>query len=241
MNLAAWLKDARLKLGRSCVAVFGMAATGPIWGTGVLLDFRGIPLVLTCAHVIDPITGIAYVTTDRFTYQSGPVYDRRRSDSTLDWGILIVRDREQFGAKRFVAASEALLEPIAQEEPVLVYGFPLGHKLVQLGGEVDVAASTATFRSMTYLTVTGRSRQLNTQTGRHQPVLEWNTYGNREAKTFKHLGKDLTSLELGGFSGGPVFMCDARRVLGCVTHASPAWLWYNPIADILRALDSALS
>jgi len=241
MNLSAWLKESRLRLARHCVALFGLKANGvPLWGTGILVDFRGTPLVLTCAHVLDPIAGTVYVTTGRFTYQTEPVYGRRFSDARLDWGALVIRDRNAFTQKQFVSAADALLEPVGKEEPVLVHGFPVGHPSLQVGGHIDVAASSAKFRSMTYLTLTGTFTMRNSRLGREQPLIEWNAYGNRDAKRFEPLKKNLSPSERGGLSGGPLFLADGRRLAGQVTDASAAWLWYNPIADVLRALDSSL-
>jgi hypothetical protein len=239
-NLVGWLKESRLALGAHCVAVFGRRAEGDYtYGTGILIRFRDVPLVLTCAHVCDPIIETIFVTTGRYTVQTHAIYGRRHTDAALDWGCLVLKDPGIFTGKRFLKASEAMDRDVEKDVPVLAYGFPIGHPSLQIGARIDGASGTAHFRSMTYFTITGPRRH-NPTLGRDQRLVEWNQDGNRDAKRMLPLPVDLDEHRRGGFSGGPVFLAEDRRLLGQITHASTAWLWSNPIADVLKSIDAAL-
>jgi hypothetical protein len=232
-------KDLRHYLGRHSVAVFGMAANGPTWGTGILVDFRDTPLVLTCAHVVVPIVGTAFVTTGRFSYQEIPLYDRLLVDPSLDVGCLVLRERTILGPeKRFIRAADAVLEDIDVDRGVTVYGFPTGNPRLQIGGEIDPGASTARFRSMTVPSVTAVSADNPAFGGRRQSRVECSDL--IDLKTFQPLRVKFTARERGGFSGGPVILTGTRRLVGQITHASDYTLWYNPIYEVFRTLDRLL-
>lgn len=240
MNLRKWFKRTRSSLDRHTVAVFGAGKKGGYpWGTGILIDFKGIPIVLTCYHVVNLFSGPIFITKGRFSYQRGPLHERVFSDARRDWACLVLRDRDLGPEKEFIRADEVLLESVDTNEVVLVYGFPVGHPKLQTGGEIDPAASTARFRSLTYLSLTEMPMQ-NPELRLTQPRIEWNMFGNVDFKSFQKLPRDLSPEERGGFSGGPVFLQKSLRLIGQVTHASPAMLWYNPIAELFRELDKVL-
>jgi hypothetical protein len=238
MNIRNWLKRSRHELGRNTSAVFGIRSDGGhTWGTGILLDFRGTPIVLTCAHVVQPVVGTVFVTTARESYQADPVYQHAPIvDSVLDWACLIVRDSQLFRGKAFYPASDVVGMPVAQKEAVLSHGFPLGHSSMQIGGRIDLANGVARFRSTTYLSHT-LSQAFNKTLGRTQPRVAWNAKDNLDAKTFRRLKANLTPQQRGGWSGGPVALAGDRRLCGQLTHADLYDLWYNPLHVVLQALD----
>jgi hypothetical protein len=243
MNLRKLLKRSRYELGHCSVAIFGARADGKyMWGTGILLDFRGTPLVVTCAHVLDPIVDGPYVTSGRYSHQLDPIHSARFSDPKLDAACLVLRDPYRFAEKKFILASDALLRGVGTDEPIFVHGFPVGNAALQRGGIINPAAATARFQSMTYFTYSAVAMQ-NTRLGRKQPRVEWNYGANQDAKRFRLLPKDLTPEERGGFSGGPVVVGGITapwRLAGQMTDASLMSMFYNPIENVLSWLDKTL-
>ena len=241
MNLRRAFQRTRLELGRCTAALFGQKADGAyVWGTGILVDFRGTPLVLTCAHVLDPITGVAYVTSSRHSFQSEHIEARRLSDPIVDTACLVLRDPHRFREeKAFIPASDTLLRDIGQNYQAFTYGFPVGHPQLQVGERISPGEATAHFTSMTYFTRTLVSAY-NSRLRRNQPRVEWSYGGNQDAKRFKPLPVDLTPTRRRGFSGGPIIVggvASSWRLVGQVTDACPQWLFYNPISVVLEAID----
>lgn len=241
VNLRHAMKYARMLLGRTTVAVFGFNEDGEYtWGTGILVDFRGSPLIVTCAHVLDPIANVVYVTAGRHTLQTGQIYQRKLSNPSLDSAFMILRDPRPFlHDKAFIPSSNVLLSPVDVGDVVYVHGFPSGNPTLQVGGQIDVSAATAHFRSFTYLTVEGVSMK-NDRLKRRQPRVDWNYGANIDAKRFQVLPADLTKKQRGGISGGPVVVANGAspsRLAGHVTDASDYSLFYNPMSEVFAWLD----
>lgn len=246
MNLAKLMKSARADLGQHAVAVFGEKSSGDyLWGTGILVDLRGMPLVLTCAHVLDPIVGVPYLSAGRSSYQEDAVHLYRFSNTKLDAACLVLRDPQKHlggAGKAFIPASSVQQQPIQFDDEAYVHGFPVGHPKLQEGGKIDVAARTARFTSMTYFTLATTNAH-NQSLGFMQPRVEWNLGRNVDAKRFSLLPKDLTPTQRGGFSGGPVVSSSGgapSRLCGQITHASDYSLFYNPITTVLDWIDKTL-
>lgn len=239
MNPRDWMKQIRFSLSKSCVALFGTKENGSIgWGSGILIDLRGTPLILTCAHVIEPLQEPIYVVSDRYQEHSNKIYKFRISDSILDWGCLVLGDPTRLAGKRFISANELILKPISQEEAVLLYGFPIGHKKLQVGGDINPELAQAHFRSMTYLSITGIPMK-NARLGFVQPRVDWTPGKNVDFKSFKAV-YNLSKYERGGFSGGPVLLANSRRLVGQITDASDYSFFYNPIDIVLSGVDKRL-
>lgn len=242
MNLRHFMDETRDALSPWNVAVWGQKANGDHhWGTGILLDFRGLPLLLSCAHVLDPLVGDALVVTGRRHapgFIAVPVSTRRKSNPTMDAACLVLRERPSEPWRAFFPASDAVSARLAPDELVFLYGFPAGNAYLQKGAQIDPGAKTAAFASMTYLTVTGTPMQNQELNGRVQARLDWNFKANLHGKTFRRLeNADLTKEQRGGFSGGPVVLQDGRRLAGQVTHMSDYSGFYNDIGDVLHWLD----
>jgi len=242
MNLRRWMKQSRLEIGQTTVAIFGprMDNREYQWGTGLLVDFRGTPIILTCEHVVGPLEeGETWVTTGRYTHQTRTVHRRIFSDKTLDVAALVLDRPEEFARKRFIPAGDICLEKVAAGECVFAHGFPVGHKAIQVGGQLNIGAARAHFRSLTYFTLTMVSCE-NSRLGRPQPRLQWNRRGNHDAKHFRLLPRDLTSKQRGGISGGPVLLANSLRVIGMITDASDWSLFYTPSYETLRWVETVL-
>jgi hypothetical protein len=240
MNLRRWLQRTRHALGQTCVAVFGRKIGGGFgWGTGILIDLRGTSLILSCAHVLDPLVDPVFVASGDGVRHTGAIYSARLSDPSWDWACLLLRDWRVLERKIFVPASEVILERVATDEAVAIHGFPIGHPDLQVGGRIDEARAQAHFKSLTYFTLTGVPMH-NTRLGRVQPRVEWTPRGNVNSKTFKKIEHNLTPEQRGGFSGGPVFHSNTRKLIGQLTDASERSLFYNSMGDILRRIDARL-
>lgn len=235
MHIGNWLKRSRYEISRHTVALFG---ENTHYGTGILVDFRGSPVVITCEHVVSQIGGIVYATAGRESVQVGPFHRRAAITSKrFDWACLAVSDVDHFARKTFHPASEILLRDVSVDTACLVQGFPIGHKDVQVGARIDAPRRTARFNSLTYLSLTAPGR-VNATLGRFQPRIEWNASNNRSGKTFQALRRDLSPYERGGMSGGPVVLANERILCGMITHAGASDLWYTPLHEILRQLDA---
>lgn len=239
MNLRYWMKQTRLGLAKSCVALFGQKCDGSFgWGTGVLIDLRGTRLILTCAHVIDPLQEPIFVVSDRYQDHPGKIYRFRISDPVLDWGCLILNDMTLSGRKYFISANEVILKNVSPEEAVLLYGYPSGHRKLQIGGSINPELAEAHFKSLTYLGLTGIAMK-NTRLGFTQPRVQWTPTKNVDFKNFERV-YDLSKYERGGFSGGPVFLANSKKLIGQLTDASDYSFFYNPIDAVLAGVDKRL-
>lgn len=239
MNPRDWMKQIRFSLSKSCVALFGIKKDGGIgWGSGILIDLRGTPLILTCAHVIEPLEEPVFVVSDRYQEHSNKIYKFKISDSILDWGCLVLGDATPLAGKCFISANEVILKPISPEEAVLLYGFPIGHKKLQVGGDINAELAQTHFKSMTHLSLTGISMR-NSRLGFVQARVDWTPEKNRDFKNFTPV-YNFSKYERGGFSGGPVLLANSRRLVGQITDASDYSFFYNPIDIVLSDVDKKL-
>jgi hypothetical protein len=177
--------------------------------------------VMTCGHVIRPLADPIY--TLPFDGVPQTHWGKRSENAILDLGFFFPSTGTYLDNKVAIEADDVVLDPVAPGESVLVYGFPLGNKRVQQG--VVKSGTKMNFTSMTYLSVTEPPKSNSDLFGFHQPTIRW-VQG-------EFLHERLTKIEqpliAQGFSGGPVFLAENRRLIGHVTHADGGSLFYTPI------------
>ncbi|AKT39716.1 trypsin-like peptidase domain-containing protein [Chondromyces crocatus] len=243
-NFNKWFRAMRHMIAHSSTAVWGRRrsiAPGQssfVSGTGTLLEIHGCPIVMTCFHVLEPIDDDVMFATGRLTEQRERVHSHRVYDESIDLGAAILNDRFCPGDRRFVSASDAVLQNIDRGEPVIVYGFPMGHRKIQVGAKVSADERKAWFKSMTYLSVIGYERY-NTALQGYFPTIEWLPASHPDMVRILQVsipaGEDI---DRRGFSGGPVFLANSRKLIGHVTHVrqdGDKSFFFVPIA---RSLDS---
>ena len=243
-NIALKFRSVRHSLGRSYVAVFGSNRDGNyLWGTGVLVDFKGLPIIVSCAHVLDPIYDIVYVTHSLLdSHQAEKVHSAKFVNKSLDAAFIVVNDPRRFVRREFLKASDAFLHELPSNELVTCAGFPTGNAYTQWGGRIDAAEYKAQFKSLTYVTLTAH-RMNNPALRRKQPTLEWNFGKNVDGKTFIPLRQDLSPRERAGISGGPVVVggfSGTPRLHGIITHAYNNLMYFNPVSEVFDWIDKQL-
>lgn len=217
-----WLADSKIALARHSTAIFGQKSDGTVLtGTGFLVRFKGVVCVMTCDHVIRPLTDPIFTLPINGLPQT---HSGKRYNSAIhDLGYFFPATGSYLENKNIIEAADVVLDLVDPGESVFVYGYPSGNRHVQQG--VVRTGNRLDFKSMTYLSVTEPDKPNSDLFGYSQPTIRW-VQGE-----FMHerLTKLEHSLVAQGFSGGPVFLAESLRLIGHVTHASTTSLFYTPI------------
>lgn len=248
MNLRKWTREQRHRIGDCTTAIYGAVERpepgDPPWrrGTGTFLCFRGVPVVLTCRHVLERLQPLVLTTGWDTRYQHGAVRTRL-FEPAIDVGIIVLSSGFDWGRKRPIEARDAVLDDVDPGEPVAVYGFPAGSRDIQQGFRWGVDG--AVFTSTTYFSVTGQPHYNAALRGQRFPTIDWSAATLRRADDFSWIPEAKgMQFDRRGFSGGPVFLSQERRLIGHVTHVrdeKDGYFYYIPIRRSFEFLDRELN
>ncbi|OFZ81227.1 MAG: hypothetical protein A2583_08925 [Bdellovibrionales bacterium RIFOXYD1_FULL_53_11] len=240
MNIKLEMSDMRWQLSRHSVGVWGYAKTAGkyVGGTGFLLNFRGKRLVVSCDHILNKIDDIIYVSFSRENYQDRAIHRYIETQNTIDMAFIELQDNVSLPHRDMLTADDVQTNFIDPDCAVYVYGFPNGHRKIQEGWDIKEDVHEAHLRSVTYLSIT-ESKRYNSSLKITQPTIRWVNDENISSKTFKRL---YFPLDPHGFSGGPVFLANPKKLIGHVTHCDENQrFYYTPIKDTLDAIDKLLN
>ena len=243
MNLRKWMKKSRHFSAMYIVPIFGKKQNGSMqYGTGFLLLFRGTPMVLTCAHVLEPIRENIYMSTinggKAINYPSRCI----KLVKSLDLGLIIFPSPIDLGVKSLYCSSSAILQNIDVGEAVFMSGFPGGHHDLQSGIQVNHTKEQVEFTSLTYLSVT-ESLCLNSRIKIKQPTIRWVPDETYDFKRFNKLTTYTDNFEMRGLSGSPIFEASSRKLIGYATAIDERQrrrIYYMPIDSAFRKIDTML-
>lgn len=178
---------------------------------------------MTCDHVIRPLKDPICMLPINGLPQEHT--DKRYYSAINDLGYFFPKPGAFLEHKVAIDASDVVLEQVDPGESVMVYGFPSGHDNVQRGLRVSEKKKRVDFTSMTCISVT-ESPRYNFDLRCLQPTVRW-VQGEFLDERLIQIRHDLVAQ---GFSGGPVFLSESRRLIGHVTHADKDSLFYTPIS-----------
>jgi hypothetical protein len=247
MNIIGILRHDRSVAARFAVPVFVEVSSSPAkiqYGTGILINFRGHHVVLTCQHVVEPnALGLVFFGAGfGHSYQEENIFRETGSNPSLDLAWYRMSPEYAPVYKSFYPASDAILSDIDSNEYVVVHGFPIGRPTIQQGARI-CGPRDIQFTSATYYSVT-ESVLLNWRLRYCQRSIRWRQDEMLEMKTFQRLPSSHQSpFRAQGFSGGPVFAGPERRLAGFVTDVDTSndqVLFFNPIHLAFAELDRHL-
>lgn len=230
-NIKVIAAKMKKRLARSCV---GLWCENGTHGSGYLLNFRGERLVVSCEHVLGRMDGVIYVTFERENFQRDKIHRNLQVDSNIDAGFMHLNHDVSVEMKNCLDVSnDVYLGDVAKGEAVWLQGFPGGFP-GQRGFQMNREQQKVTMKSMTYLSITEDRMRNQSLKNIIQPTMAWIHHELRDLKEFKNLPERIDAR---GFSGGPVFLDENKKLIGHVTHVGKGRLFYTPIAQVLEFIE----